>query len=169
MKKLVLLSFALLLFGCGGDEEGDIKTQPGQHQFKIAEDIFSVHIPDGWRTMKPPQDSETVYIAYHRHKNFVFLQKNGTHQETLIEELKTAAEKEFFVFQNFSADPENFRWSFAGKTSPSEPLRQYEQKVIFLAESDHYLLGSCAFEAHRSDKGACKKIISQWEKEVKSE
>jgi len=171
MKKWLILIIALGLTGCGGDDKSPTATSsPNSHQFQIGNDVFSAYLPPNWRIMAPPKGSETVFVAYHRHQNFIILQNTTSTPTTLVENLKNSAQEDFFVFQNFTPHKKNpLRWTFSGKTSPTEPLRQYHQKAIFLEDQKHYLMGSCAFEIDHSSGNVCEDILTRWEKEERKE
>ncbi|MCF7905788.1 hypothetical protein K9L63_01195 [Candidatus Gracilibacteria bacterium] len=160
MRVLLLLS-AFLITGCGGENTEVLpKIDSAKEKFQVGPTTWELILPPYWEKLTPPENSAALYLAHRGMESFVILlQKRSS--EDIATELWDSAKQDFFSFEEIHFSPH--QWRFQAKTTASDPLHEFHQKIFPVPETSFFLLGSCSFPVEQERSNECETIFNSWE------
>lgn len=159
----VLLGVACGLFLAGCDLIGVQGGDWQQTSFRIGEGVWTTSVPATWEIQEPDPSTNIIFASQWQDINFVILQRPGSVDDNAsIRRMYDAAAAELFYFYELSFDPG--AWVFQAKDAPSNPIRQYHQKVMDIPGTDYFLLGSCSFDTTMRETFDCESLLDSWQR-----
>ncbi len=156
MKKILLSILLLLLSGCSFGPVEEVN----QTSFKIADSVFSVTLPQDWSSQPLDSKKGEVIVAQKADQNFIIM-RQYPFQDNVSDSILGQFKSDFFSFQILEKNINT--WKFYGKLKFDTPQREFHQKVIPVAGTSEFLIGSCSFDHMESRESDCPNILKNWE------